>query len=278
MMWIISSIAAAYAVAALAVLLALAARRSSCWRSEAGFWAVTCLVCLAFIAGIVPWFWQIPFVAKVQFPWRLMIVVEFAAITMLCLMPWPVPSRLASYILVLAIVVLVPGLTLMVMGIKIRAEASSTITEAPAELKQFLPACYPQKPDGGYAELSLGPVENLPTVACAPAPRLCRAIDQPLGELAVEIDAQEPTVVTLRRFAYPYWRLDPALPLTATEPLQLVSFTVPAGRHSVRLRHEAVPAERLGWAVAAGSLVLLLAWAFFDRQRDVGRSARQTAG
>ena len=38
------------------------------------------------------------------------------------------------------------------------------------ELKQFLPARYPQKPYGSYAELSLGPVEGLPTIACAPAP------------------------------------------------------------------------------------------------------------
>jgi hypothetical protein len=274
MMWIIASIAAAYAVAALAVLLAVSrARRSSFWQSEAAFWAVACLVCVALIAGIVPWFWQLPFVAKVQFPWRLMIVVEFAGITMLCLMHWPVQSRAASYVLIVAIVALIPGLAQLITGIKIRAAASSTIVVAPMDVKEFLPARYPQKP-GGYAELSLGPVENLPTIACVPTPRLCRVIDGPFGELAVEIDAQEPTVVTLRRFAYPYWRLDPALPLAATEPLQLVSFTAPVGRHSYRLHHEAVPAERLGWALTAGSLVLLLAWAFFDRQPDVGTKCR----
>ena len=271
MMWIISSIAAAYAVAALAVLVAVSARRSSLWQSEAVFWAITCLVCLAIIAGVIPWFWQLPFVSEVQFPWRLMIVVEFAGITMLCLMPWPLHSRAASYVLIVAIVALVPGLAQMIIGIKTRAEASLTLVEAPADLKQFLPAHYPQKPNGGYAELSLGPVAGVPTIACAPAPRLCRAIDRPFGELAVEIDAQEPTIVTLRRFAYPYWRLDPALPLAATEPLQLVSFTAPVGRHSYRLHHDAVPAERLGWALAAGSLVLLLAWVFADRQPHPGR-------
>jgi hypothetical protein len=183
----------------------------------------------------------------------------------------------ASCILVAAIVALVPGLAQMVVGIETRAEASSMIAQAPLDLKQFLPAHYPQKPDGGYAELSLEPVESLPTIACAPAPRLCRAIDRPLGELAVEIDAQEQTVVTLRRFAYPYWRLDPAMPLAATEPLQLVSFTAPVGQHSYRLHHVPVLAERIGWVLAAGSLVLLLAWAFFDVQPDVGRRRENQA-
>jgi hypothetical protein len=207
-----------------------------------------------------------------------MIVVEFAGITMLCLMPWPVQSRAASYVLAIAIVALVPGLAQMIVGIKTRAEASLPIAETPLDVKQFLPARYPQKPDGGYADLSLGPVEGLPTIACAPTPWLCRAIDRPFGELAIEIDTQEPTVVTLRRFAYPYWRLDPALPLAATEPLQLVSFTAPAGQHSYRLHHVSVPSERVGWAVAAGSLALLLAWAFFDVQRDVGcRREKQAA-
>lgn len=270
MMWIIAAVAAACAIAAVAVLVAGFHARSSLWQSEAAFWAVACLVCVALIAGIVPWFWQLPFVAKVQFPWRLMIVVEFAGITMLCLMPWPTPSRAASSVLVVAIVVLVPGLAQLVMGITTRAEASLAIAEAPLDLKQFLPARYPQKPDGSYAELSLGPVEGLPTIACAPVPSLCRAVERPFGELAVEIDAREPTVVTLRRFAYPYWRLDPALPLAATEPLQLVSFTAPAGQHSYRLHHGSVRAERIGWALAAGSLVLLLAWAFFDVRRDTG--------
>src|SRR6185312_2638504 len=134
------------------------------------------------------------------------IVVEFAGITMLCLMPWPMQSRAARYVLIVAIIALVPGLAQLIAGIETRAEASLPLAEAPADVKQFLPARYPQKPDGGYAALSLGPVENLATITCAPAPKLCRAIDQPFGELAVEVDAEEPTVVTLRRFAYPYRR------------------------------------------------------------------------
>ncbi len=262
MMMIIVSIAAAYAIAAIGVLVVVSRDGAlGKGRSEAAFWAIVCLVCVLLIGGVVPWFWQLPFVAKVQFPWRLMIVVEFAGITALCLMPWPLKARTLSYLFVVAIIALIPGLGEMGTGIVTRAVASLTQPDPPAELKQFLPAGYPQKPDGDYAELSLGPVEGLPMISCLPESRLCRATAQPFGELLVEIDAQAQTAVILRRFAYPYWRLDPALPITATDPLRLVTFTVPAGRQTYRLKHMAVTTEKTGWVVSGLSLALLLAWA-----------------
>ena len=120
-----------------------------------------------------------------------MIVVEFAGITMLCLMPWPTPSRAASSVLVVAIVVLGARAGPTGHGHHDAGRASWAVAEAALDLKQFLPARYPQKPYGSYAELSLGPVEGLPTIACAPVPSLCRAVERPFGELAVEIDARD---------------------------------------------------------------------------------------
>jgi hypothetical protein len=148
----------------------------------------------------------------------------------------------------------------MIDGIRVRINVSRAERETPADLKQFLPAGYPQKPHGGYAELSLGPLEGLPLISCAPEPLLCRATNLPLGELSIEIDARAPTSVVLRRFAYPYWRLDPPLPVGATDPLRLVTFTAPAGRSSYRLQHMAVTEEKIGWAISGTSLVLLLGW------------------
>jgi hypothetical protein len=260
MMLIIASTAAAYGLAALAVVAATARREAPLsWRSEAIFWALICLLCLLFIAGAVPWFWQLPFLAKVQFPWRLMILVEFAAITALCLVPWPARSRWVSYSLIVAVVAFLPAGVLMAMGLQLRIEMSR------GHLKQFLPAGYPQKPDGGYAELSLGPVEGLPTIACAPAPRTCRADKQRFGALRIEVDAEQPTAVVVRRFAYPFWRLAPPLPVGATEPLQLVAFTAPAGRGTYLLERIAVPQERVGMVISSLSLVLLLGWAISAR-------------
>jgi hypothetical protein len=47
----------------------------------------------------------------------------------------------------------------------------------------------------------------------------------------------------------------------ATDPLQLVAFAAPSGRHTFRLQRAAPSEERIGWIVSGTSLVLLLAWA-----------------
>ena len=208
MMWVIAWVAAAYALGVLTVLVRGGVPQG--WRSETAFWACVGIVCLLLIAGIPPWFWQIPFVAKVQFPWRLMVVVEFAVITALCLMPWPVRFRLASYVFVAADLALVPAVVAMARGVSERVEASVAQQEVPADLKQFEPAGFPQDPKGGYADLGLEPLKGVPAIVCRPEPRTCRVGATAFDELQIDVDADTPTEVALRRFYYPLWRLDPA--------------------------------------------------------------------
>ena len=261
MMLIIAACAVAYALAAMSVLVAATRVGEPVGaRAEATFWAALCLFCLLLVAGVVPWFWQLPFVAKVQFPWRLMSVVEFATITALCCVSWPLRSRIASYLVIAAIVVLVPGVGEMTAGIGLRIDVSRTQADVPADVKEFLPAGYPLKPGGSYAELNLEPVRDLPLAACTPTPRVCSASSERSGGLRIEIDADAPTTVVLRRFHYPMWRLEPELPLVATEPLRLVSFTAPAGRSLHHLERVAVREERIGWAISALALALSLVW------------------
>jgi hypothetical protein len=259
--------AAAYAIAALGVVAQLARRPANeRWQSEPAFWVFVGLLCLVFIAGLVPWFWQLPFAAKVQFPWRLMIVVEFAAITALSLAPWQGRARATSYIFIAALAVLAPGLGTMAAGIRHRVVQSQVEADPPQDLNQFMPVRYPQKTGAGYADLSLEPLQGVPTIACAPLARTCRATNDSFGRLRIEIDAEAPTTVVLRRFAYPYWRLVPDLPLTATDPLQLVSFTAPAGHGTFALTWAAVREERFGWLVSGFSLAVLALWALLLRR------------
>ena len=262
MMVIIAWLAAAYAMAAVGVVLALARGGiGQALRFEAIFWALVCLVCLLLVAGAVPWFWKIHFVAKVQFPWRLMIVVEFAAISGLCLMSWPVRPRLLSVVFAAAIAAFIPGVADMTTGIVLRTQMSMVQDDLPADLRQFEPAGYPQNPNAAYADLGLEPLKDVPAITCAPSPRVCRLIDGPFGALSIEVDGDAPTTVVLRRFHFPFWRLEPPLPIVATQPLQLVSFVAPAGRETYRLLRASVSMEETGWAISGLSLVLVLAWA-----------------
>src|SRR4029077_1365428 len=140
---------------------------------------------------------------------------------------------------------LAPALALLLAGIGYRVVVSLTEPELPADAKQFLPAGFPIKAE--YDELGFGPLQGGPTIVCTPTPRTCEATALPLGELAIEIEGDAPTTIVVRRFAYPFWQIEPALPLMATTPLRLVSFTAPAGRHDYRLGHARPVAEKIGW-------------------------------
>jgi hypothetical protein len=261
MVWIITSIAGGYALTAAGVLAMVVSKKDARpFRSETAFWAALSVVCLLLIAGFLPWFWQLPFVAKVQFPWRLMIVVEFAGITALAWAPWPVRFRPARIAFVAALAALVPGLASMAAGIAARAQVALAGQGPTEDVKEFLPATYPQKADAELAELGLDPLRDVPTITCTPQPQLCRATPGPFGRLNVELDSDTPITVVVRRFAYPYWRLDPPLTISATEPLRLVSFDAPAGQHFYRLYTAAVPVEKFGGAVSGLALVLMLGW------------------
>jgi hypothetical protein len=146
-------------------------------------------------------------------------------------------------------------------GVNDRAVASAAQQEVPADLKQFEPAGFPQDPKGGYADLGLEPLKDVPAIVCRPQPRICRVASTRYDELQIDVDADTATDVVLRRFYYPLWRLEPPLPMAATDPLQLVAFTAPPGRHSFRLQRAMPSEERIGWIISGVSLVLLLAWA-----------------
>jgi uncharacterized membrane protein len=263
-MLVIDSIAAAWCLGSVGALVAVLQRKAgTVRRRETAFWASLCLACLLLMSGLVPWFWNvIPMVSKVQFPWRLLIVVEFAAVTALCLVPWATLGRSARLIFAAAIVALLPAASEIVHGIAGRIDlASDGQSPLPKDIKEYLPAGYPQRANTAFDDLGLEPIAAMPPIACSPLPRLCRANPDRLGALHIEVESEVPTKVVVRRFFFPAWRLDPTLSISATEPFRLVSFIVAPGHHTYRLQQAALPEEEIGWAISGLSLFLLLAWA-----------------
>ena len=258
-MRVIGSIVLAAALLAVGLCFALLQLPGSVGRRELGFWVALSLVCLILIAGLLPWFWDLPLVGKVQLPWRLLMVVEFALLTALCLTPLAELRRIVVYVFAAAGVALVPGAILIVTDAQARIEfVWRAGALARHDVKEYQPAGY-KLAGSRYADLGLEELKGTPAIACSPPARVCRADNDAFGSLRLAVTADQPTMVTLRRFFFPAWRLDAGLPLAASEPLRLVSFTVPAGETVTRLDRGALPVERWGLAISGVSLLLLLA-------------------
>lgn len=259
----------AYTLAAIAVL-AVIGQRPPGWRSEAAFWAVVSLLCAFFVSGAVPWFWELPQTAKVQFPFRLLIVLEFAIVTALCFVSWPIRSRLGVAILAAGVAALVPALYALGRDTHEMLQRPLPQVDKPRfDAFEYLPAGFDRRPgDNEYLQSVI-----VPAISCTPEPTACRAVETGFGGLRIEVDAELPTSVVLRRFYFPGWRLDPDLPIRATERRKLLSFMAPPGRHVWQLTRQALPVERWGQAISALSLILLLAIAAISWRRREPQSA-----
>jgi uncharacterized membrane protein len=265
-MRIIAGLAVAYAL--LTVALALAVLRlppGTARRAELLFWCGLSFVCLLLMSGLLPWFWQLPELAKVQFPWRLLVIVEFALVTGLCLVPREAWRRLPAYVAVAGAVALVPSVAWMATELEGAIDLTRRNIAVPTgDSPEYQPAGYPHRRRGAYVDPGLVQLANVPAIACTPMVRVCRVEEGRFGTMRIEIDGDQPTNVTLRRFYFPAWSLEPTLPLAPADPLRLVSFTAPAGRSTLRLEQEALPVERWAAFVSALSLVLLLAWLWLE--------------
>ena len=258
LMLMIAALAACYV--AVAVAIAVHQRR-------VGIWTGLTFGCLALIAGLVPWFWQLPQLAKVQFPWRLMAIVEFTIITAFCAAP--VVNARRSVLLCLAIAAVAALQAEVSIVSTFAAEVALTREHTPIPLfdtREYTPNGYSEG-HGDPANPDRRHLPTVPVVACAPVVPVCQATERRFGDLDIEIQADVPTTVVLHRFFFPAWRLEPALSIAANEPFKLVSFTAPPGRHAWHLARTMLSEEKVGWATSGASLLLLLGWAAAARRR-----------
>jgi hypothetical protein len=246
-MQVVVAMAAAYALIVIAV--AVQARAVS-------FWVVLCLASIVLVSGLVPWFWRLPELAKVQFPWRLMTVVEFAAITAACTVDFGKLRKPAFWLFVLAALPLVQAEILAVRSVVGVIELTRRYMPLPRlEGKEYVAHGLPGMLEGD--EAALRQASATPLIACTPEPRLCRATELSFGRLALELEADRPTQVVVRRFFFPAWQLDQGLAtgpaVVPSDPLRLVSFEVPAGHLATQLTRRVLPVEQWSWAISGAA-------------------------
>ena len=239
------------------------------WRSgdrAATFWAGVVIGVFLVVAGLVPGFWSLPLMAKVQFPWRALTVQEFALATLLALAAPRVKL----------------GLPLVLFAALLTANLAS-VGEAIAQWK----------PNAQFARPGYG-VTTFPTIVDAPeylpngmlrleadgpAPAL-NLLDLARAPLAsgagvvAGADAQGIAVhvrlapgpgrqIILRRFYFPSWRaacdgrLAPVRPAT---PARFVALSAPAGVSACDISLGETPQERVGQLASLVSLAAIAAY------------------
>ncbi len=206
------------------------------------FWGWYALGCCAVVAGLVPGFWSLPLLIKVQFPWRALLLVEFGLATALA------RSRAAP---LLAALVTIPALMLSTVFLQPgpgegQAALASLLARHP-DVLEYLPR-------GASDEMEV-PSRRALALAAYPPPRHS-------GGRTIE-----------PIFYFPAWtvRCGGAVAPTFPDPAtRLLSYR---GRDcTVRLGWTA--AERIGGAISLAALLSLLAIVIRRRRRSAGAAAR----
>ncbi|WP_198375846.1 hypothetical protein [Neoroseomonas rubea] len=261
------------------------------------FWSATAAFILLAIVGLVPGLWEpwSPFF-RGQFPWRLLLFVEFAIVTAIVALGFAAWRRRRDGIAILTIVFVgVPAFVTLIGGtwIHIRSLESAAwqalrtaAIEGRPDALEYLPngALIRYAHDGGYdvgrfAEM-FRPY-SFQGIAWAEPESHARvaAAARRDGGIGLEISATRDVTIVIRRFYFPTWRLDAAdgtfaPPLEAHGPDRLLSFRVPAGQHALSLRWAPPWTVRVGEIVSIASLALsALVIAIFRRRRHCGRQA-----
>ena len=258
-----------------AALLAVGTWLSARKAKEPLFWAGLTLGLVVLIAGLVPLFWRLPGLVMVQFPWRGLLLVEFAAITMLTMAR---PSLRNPVMLAGTVTLAFAYAVLAMMGGHTvwrtwagQSDNARLIRDSYLDAPEYLPAGVRIKegagPDDVQVKLAVVPLAH----ASDPRAKLTASQAED-GGMTVAVDAPAPTDIAVRRYYFPNWRVSGAngiaIRVTAEPHEHIAMFRAPAGKSVLRLEPATAPNERLARAISLTALALTALWAFVvGRQR-----------
>lgn len=230
------------AVLALALLI--------CGASARNIWGFIASIAAAAAVGLLPLIWEVPLLAQVQFPWRLLACAEFAVITAVALGPRRE-------------LLLKCGLALVVVPSSVFVLAAVQTFRTPVDFGEFS-RTRPDAPEYLPAGLEVRGV-----TAIQRTPDLAAYRSLPRGR-RIEIDA--PARVTLGHADFPIWQVvhkGQVVPHSGP----LITFDAPAGG-LYTVERKRLPVETWGWIVSAlaAFVLLILRFDVWSRLRPGGRS------
>ena len=209
-------------------------------------WAAFALLCCLLVSGIVPIFWALPIIEKIQFPWRVLVLVEFALATALA------RSRHRALFTAMAVI---PLLVVAILFLLIRPQSSRLPFPLELLVKRH-PDVIEYLPPGATREILF--LNTLSATASARA--------QPPVQMAGDR-------TILRTYYFPAWRVTCNGRQAATFPdpaLKLLSFQ----GHNCTVRWAAMRAERIGGVITLLSLAGLAFAAAIRRRRFSSHPSR----
>ena len=233
------------------------------------------------LSGLIPFVWDIPLLAKVQFPWRLLCVIEVATIGAFALAASSVPSRtMRRTMLVMAVL---SGPAVALIGYECVANALQATAWArdklPVDLAgtpdatEYLPAGIPYDVARSYSRIETPLSPPARTVSCMPVATRCER----MADGIIMVDAPAPVTVMVQTFYFPGWQARtvdgaaiPAYPATA---FRILGFDMPAGITRFRTERVQTAPERIGSLCSWAALVIVVGWLAAARWRIFG--ARQ---
>lgn len=267
----------------IAELLLAAGAGAVAWRrgGEAVFWPVLAIVLLLLIAGVVPPVWSLPGLKLVQFPWRALLLAEFAVVNAFVIAVPPLRKPLVlGGIGMLAFAYTVLGMLVShVIGLTYdrQASAAAAIRGEYRDAPEYLPAGTPIAQGSGPEPVRVA-LPGLRHARSADARARIAVTAAPDGGMTVVVQSPAATAIVLPRFYFPHWDVrdagGQAIMVRATNPGRLVAFEAPAGQSTFRLSPGRAPFERAGAFASLVALLLLGALAAKKIRRSLPLAVR----
>jgi hypothetical protein len=267
------------------VALAILAMAGLAWRwaapgTPARWWAAASGAIVLALSGVVPGLWE-PWspLAVVQFPWRLLLLAEFAVITAAVMAAGSVTITRAHFLPIWLVALLATPAITAITGatiVHLRYVATPAWDVSRLRTVALRPDALEYMPNGttsGYgedggidqAEFDAMLALLAPGTSAWAEPQAAAAVAvalRPGGELDITVHAVADARIVLRRFHFPTWRLETAAgaagPLLEPHgPGRLESFRVPPGDHRLRLLWSPPPIVTLAEAVSLASILVV---------------------
>jgi uncharacterized membrane protein len=211
-------------------------------------WAVYSLGLCLFISGLVPLFWSLPLVEKVQFPWRLLTLAEFGLATAIALSG----SRLMLLVILTTPLLFVTGVVLT-PNMAARGPSLKYLALLHPDVLEYMPP-------GATDSLDWG--------------KTLQAVERQRAQPPVRVAGG---VTVVRLFYFPAWQADCRGRAVTTFPDPATKLLAYRG-HDCALRRQILMVERAGLAISLLATFLLFALMIRRRWKQTIFTIRRGTG